>query len=249
MHVVQARNQCTALTVDDDRFLGRPRHRQPARIGLKWPNDIVVADGVVADGGGLRKLGGILVEGGGEHAGPARAVIGIGLNVRMPEAAAVDIDQPWTDLRALLDPPPPRDERPPRAATPVAPQDKQRASARINWLLRQLPKDDAEGLHIRAQWPGASPWTQLSLKDALADSSPLYADKGNMALLGFEIVSVIDLGQRFSQRQTFIKELEEAVPDFWERVGQNLQAWVKPAPRVKEERSEPEAVSPSALSD
>ncbi len=80
-----------------------------AQVGLKWPNDIVVADGVVADGGGLRKLGGILVEGGGEHAGPARAVIGIGLNVRMPEAAAVDIDQPWTDLRALLDPPPPRD--------------------------------------------------------------------------------------------------------------------------------------------
>lgn len=72
-----------------------------ARAALKWPNDIVVADGH-----GLRKLGGILVEGGGEHAGPARAVIGIGLNVRMPESAAADIDQPWTELRALLDPPP-----------------------------------------------------------------------------------------------------------------------------------------------
>ena len=130
-----------------------------------------------------------------------------------------------------------------------APQDKQRASARVNWLLRQLPKEKTDGLYVRAQWPGASPWTQMALKDAHDDSSPLYADKGNMALLGFEVLSVIDLGHRFSQRQTFIKELEDAVPDFWERVGQNLQAWVRPAPRVKEERSEPEAVSPSALSD
>ncbi len=65
------------------------------RVRLKWPNDLVVGD----DGGELYKLGGLLVEGGGEHAGPARAVIGIGLNVRMP--AAVRIDQPWCDLAGL----------------------------------------------------------------------------------------------------------------------------------------------------
>ena len=35
-----------------------------------------------------------------------RAVIGIGINVRMPEAAAAQIDQPWTDL-CRLDPKPP----------------------------------------------------------------------------------------------------------------------------------------------
>ncbi len=58
-------------------------------VGLKWPNDLVV------DG---RKLGGLLVEGGGEHAGPVRAVIGLGLNVKMPAASAGTIDQPWTDL-------------------------------------------------------------------------------------------------------------------------------------------------------
>ena len=63
---------------------------------LKWPNDVVVAEGVT-----LRKLGGILVEGGGEHAGPARAVVGIGLNVRMPAQAAAAIDQPWIDLATL----------------------------------------------------------------------------------------------------------------------------------------------------
>jgi BirA family biotin operon repressor/biotin-[acetyl-CoA-carboxylase] ligase len=70
-------------------------------VRLKWPNDLVVA----TDAGGLRKLGGVLVEGGGEHAGPVRAVIGLGLNVRMPAAAAVGIDQAWIDLAALTDGP------------------------------------------------------------------------------------------------------------------------------------------------
>lgn len=65
-------------------------------VQLKWPNDLVVAGPT-----GLRKLGGILVEGGGEHAGPVRAVIGLGLNVRMPADYAAQIDQPWCDLAQL----------------------------------------------------------------------------------------------------------------------------------------------------
>ena len=67
-----------------------------AQVRLKWPNDLVVDDGTT-----LRKLGGLLVEGGGEHAGPVRAVIGLGLNVRMPPAFAARIDQPWCDLAGL----------------------------------------------------------------------------------------------------------------------------------------------------
>ena len=74
-----------------------------AQVALKWPNDLVVADGR-----SLRKLGGLLVEGGGEHGGAARAVIGLGVNVQMPEAMAADIDQPWIDLAALSDAPPSR---------------------------------------------------------------------------------------------------------------------------------------------
>jgi BirA family transcriptional regulator, biotin operon repressor / biotin---[acetyl-CoA-carboxylase] ligase len=69
-------------------------------VRLKWPNDLVVDDGA---GKPLRKLGGLLVEGGGEHAGPVRAVVGLGLNVRMPVASAATIDQPWCDLAGLLD--------------------------------------------------------------------------------------------------------------------------------------------------
>ncbi|WP_372016259.1 bifunctional biotin--[acetyl-CoA-carboxylase] ligase/biotin operon repressor BirA [Pseudoxanthomonas sp. 10H] len=61
-------------------------------VGLKWPNDLVAGD---------RKLAGLLVEGGGEHAGPVQAVVGVGINVRLPQAATRAIDQPWTDLAQL----------------------------------------------------------------------------------------------------------------------------------------------------
>jgi BirA family biotin operon repressor/biotin-[acetyl-CoA-carboxylase] ligase len=62
------------------------------QVALKWPNDLVVAD---------RKLGGILIDLRGEAQGPCEAVIGIGLNWRMPAAAARGIDQPWCDLATL----------------------------------------------------------------------------------------------------------------------------------------------------
>ncbi|SFN01560.1 biotin--[acetyl-CoA-carboxylase] ligase [Dokdonella immobilis] len=63
-------------------------------IGLKWPNDIQHR--------GL-KLGGILVELGGDALGPCHAVVGIGLNLRIDAAAGGAIDQPWTDLVRIGD--------------------------------------------------------------------------------------------------------------------------------------------------
>jgi BirA family biotin operon repressor/biotin-[acetyl-CoA-carboxylase] ligase len=56
---------------------------------LKWPNDIVIRD---------HKLGGILIETQGDMLGPTAAVIGIGINVRLPEALEAAIDQPVTDI-------------------------------------------------------------------------------------------------------------------------------------------------------
>lgn len=64
--------------------------------GIKWPNDILV------DG---KKLAGILVELQSAGDSPAGAVIGIGINVRMPRGQqdpAQWIDRPWTDLETHL---------------------------------------------------------------------------------------------------------------------------------------------------
>lgn len=70
-----------------------------AQVGLKWPNDLLAES---------RKLGGILVEVGGDAAGPMRVVIGLGLNVAMPATAAETIDQPWCDLASISPRPPSR---------------------------------------------------------------------------------------------------------------------------------------------
>lgn len=67
-------------------------------IGLKWPNDIQHA---------ARKLGGILIEIGGDAQGPSYAVIGIGLNVRLG-AWLHDIDQAAIDLAGITPALPPR---------------------------------------------------------------------------------------------------------------------------------------------
>lgn len=67
-------------------------------VRIKWPNDLVAAG---------RKLGGVLIDIQGEPPGATRAVIGLGLNVRMPAAAATQIDQPWMDLTTLSDGNPP----------------------------------------------------------------------------------------------------------------------------------------------
>jgi BirA family biotin operon repressor/biotin-[acetyl-CoA-carboxylase] ligase len=66
-----------------------------ADVALKWPNDLVV---------GTRKLGGLLIDAAGDWAGPCHAVIGVGLNVRMPAAIGARIDQPWIDLAGALAP-------------------------------------------------------------------------------------------------------------------------------------------------
>lgn len=70
-------------------------------IGLKWPNDLLWQG---------RKLAGVLVELAGEAGGPSHAVVGIGVNVRMPDRAAATVDQPWVDLFRMCGGVPSRNE-------------------------------------------------------------------------------------------------------------------------------------------
>ncbi|HEV2109880.1 MAG TPA: bifunctional biotin--[acetyl-CoA-carboxylase] ligase/biotin operon repressor BirA [Gammaproteobacteria bacterium] len=71
-------------------------------VGIKWPNDLMAAG---------KKLAGVLVDIQGEPPRATRAVIGVGLNVRMPAAAGEGIDQPWMDLTTLSDEAPPERNR------------------------------------------------------------------------------------------------------------------------------------------
>jgi len=102
------------------------------QVGLKWPNDLMVA---------ARKLGGILIDLRGEAMGPCDAVIGVGLNVRMPPGPG-DIDQPWSDL-ATLAPPPGRNAL---------------AAMLLDHLLPALARFDRDGLE-----PFAARWAMLDM--------------------------------------------------------------------------------------
>jgi BirA family biotin operon repressor/biotin-[acetyl-CoA-carboxylase] ligase len=57
--------------------------------GLKWPNDLVCRG---------RKLGGLLIESRGQHAGPMDVVIGAGINVSLPGGLRVPGDNEPIDL-------------------------------------------------------------------------------------------------------------------------------------------------------
>ncbi|MEH6649698.1 MAG: bifunctional biotin--[acetyl-CoA-carboxylase] ligase/biotin operon repressor BirA [Motiliproteus sp.] len=61
-------------------------------VALKWPNDLLYQG---------RKLAGVLLEMSGDASGQCQVVIGVGVNVAMPNEAAADVTQPWTDLQRI----------------------------------------------------------------------------------------------------------------------------------------------------
>ena len=62
-------------------------------VRLKWPNDLYIEH---------KKLGGILVELAGQTHAQCDVVIGLGLNIRMPDQTDKAVDQPWADLTSAL---------------------------------------------------------------------------------------------------------------------------------------------------
>ena len=62
-------------------------------LALKWPNDLLA---------GHRKLAGVLIESQGDMLGPTAVVIGVGINVALPDSLRQAIDQPVTDLASLV---------------------------------------------------------------------------------------------------------------------------------------------------
>lgn len=72
-----------------------------ARAALKWPNDVLGDNG---------KLAGILIEAQGDMLGPSAVVIGIGLNLSLPQQQLRQIGQPVTSLADMLSEVPERNQ-------------------------------------------------------------------------------------------------------------------------------------------
>lgn len=62
-------------------------------VALKWPNDVLVDN---------KKIAGILIDLEGQAIDDAHAIIGVGVNLSMPDWLASPIDQAWTDLQSCL---------------------------------------------------------------------------------------------------------------------------------------------------
>ena len=105
--------------------------RHGVEVALKWPNDVLVLGQ-----GPSRKLAGILLEVSGDLSGPCEVVIGLGLNVTLPESMRQDIDQPVAAVH---------DQQPGVSRNRLA-------ADVIDGLLALLPRFEQEGF---VAWQGA----------------------------------------------------------------------------------------------
>lgn len=122
----------------------------------------------------------------------------------------------------------------------TAPKDKQKTSSRINWLVRQLAKSHPEGIYIKAIWPGRAPATQEKLENLRNDASLLDANHKSLLPTSLEVLLVRDLAGKFSGSKTFIEQVEEIVPYFYQQVGQYLKPYVAPPPKFKQKEAPPD---------
>lgn len=130
-----------------------------------------------------------------------------------------------------------------------APEDKKSTKARLNWLLRQIKREDGEALVVRMMWPGKSEDTQFTVSELRADIECANEGKEHLAPHGFHIFLTDRLGAKFTQQTNFIAELERLVPEFYREVGSDLSAWQKKAPKVQADRSTRTDVTTDALAE
>lgn len=122
--------------------------------------------------------------------------------------------------------------------TVEAPTDKKSSTARLNWLIRQLKNVVPDDVYITAYWPGSSKPSVHALSALMEQPSLVEDGKQHLQAHSFRVFLSKSLGARFAQQQNFIVDLEWAVPDFYARIGQNLKAWQKPAPKIEKRDTE-----------
>lgn len=115
-----------------------------------------------------------------------------------------------------------------------APQDKKRATASINWLLRQLPKECDDRLTIHAIWKGNRQNTYASVDAVRANPENLIPEVKNVIPTRFAVEMTCELGRGFSSRKMVIKGAEDHLIKFYENVGQHLASWTAAAPKARQ---------------
>lgn len=163
--------------------LGRAlREMGVSDIKLKWPNDVLHRQ---------RKLAGILIELQGEMLGPSAAVIGVGLNVRVPAAVRDAIGQPVTDLAEI-------------SARPV---DRNRLLATVlSHLSEVLDEFGNEGFAaLRDEWQSQHAYHGQPVLLVLPDGGEVEAIVGGVAEDGTLLADVGNGMQPFSSAEISLR--------------------------------------------
>lgn len=87
-------------------------------------------------------------------------------------------------------------------------------------------------------WPGRAPATQARLSSLRETPALLEADNKALSPTSFEVMMVRDLAGKFGGAKTFVEQLEEIVPQFYECIGQHVRAYVAPPPRIVQKEME-----------
>lgn len=142
---------------------------------LKWPNDILVAQ---------HKLAGILIELQGDMEGPSAAVIGIGLNLRLPHHVKRNIDQAAIDLQTLM---------------PNPPNPSELLGLLLRHLAEVLSQFENKGFDgLQAEWQQHHAYHQQPVLMLLPDGRETHGIVNGIAPDGVLLVETANGLQRFS---------------------------------------------------
>jgi hypothetical protein len=98
-------------------------------------------------------------------------------------------------------------------------------------------------------WPGKVEPTQHLVSDLKETPELAEAERGHLAPHSFHIFRSKGLGPRFTQQTNFIVDLETFVLSFYGKIGANLSAWQRRAPKIKDDRSLASDVTTKSLSE
>jgi BirA family biotin operon repressor/biotin-[acetyl-CoA-carboxylase] ligase len=149
---------------------------------LKWPNDVLI---------GREKLAGILIELQGDMEGPSAAVIGIGINLNLPEKIKQKIDQPAIDLASV-------------AAQTINPNEL--LGALLKHLAEVLSHFEQQGFTaIRDEWTKYHAYHQQAVKMLHPDGRETVGTVTNVADDGVLLINTAQGEQRFTSGEISLR--------------------------------------------
>ena len=163
-----------------------------SKAKLKWPNDVLI-ETTTEKSQTKQKLAGILIELQGDMDGPSAAVIGVGINLRLPDSVARNIDQPFTDIY----------QHHPEAANP-------------NLLLGTVLAHMADVLStfeqngfaaLREEWLQYHAYHQQAVRMLMPDGREVLGEVSGVANDGILLVNTAQGEQRFSAGEISLRAL------------------------------------------